>query len=613
MNWPAGILLFLACLVTSLPAQQVGASGGFQGGVMGTGCEDGSSALERSRVASLLSANGAPPNPLLAGGLNPQQGIPFYPLGALFREDCGISNFVDLDTNPGTILDFNCGTVTYDGHDASDALIPTFDEQAIGVPIYAARDGIVIDAHDGETDMNVFASGLPANYVVIDHGDNHLGWYWHMKSGSVAVSIGQAVVQGQEIGRVGSSGNSNWPHLHFAYTQGYAPLEPFAGPCNPGLSLWSQQPPFPRPTSLWDCGISRTNPGTPGAPYSMPRDGQLLLSDPLIYIWFMASDFPANSTWRFIFERPDGSVEYDSGTGNFGNPQWATAQYWFNWNILGMHTTPGTWTVRLHLNGVEVAVMPIDVVAALSPGFNRPPAAITTTLEPAQPDAKDVLRARVTSSRLYDDPDWDLVKHRFVWKVNGTTVRDVTLACRSDMLPRTHFAAGNTVSVTVTADDGTVTGTPVQKSVVISAGYPGSGDDFELRSGIGGAPSLASHVVSVQPGDPLLMLLVSPQGGLIGKAPLLVGQFFVPGSPPVGPPGFAFVHLDLAQPIFVIFDGSNGFPFGPSLLPPGGMPFFFSVPAGFAGTSFMMQAFAFTSAAQNGIFAATNGKEIRFN
>jgi hypothetical protein len=56
---------------------------------------------------------------------------------------------------------------------------------------------------------------VAGNYVVIDHGNGEFSLSAHLKPGSVRVKVGDVVKAGQVIGRVGSSGNSTEPHLHF--------------------------------------------------------------------------------------------------------------------------------------------------------------------------------------------------------------------------------------------------------------------------------------------------------------------------------------------------------------------------------------------------------------
>ena len=64
-------------------------------------------------------------------------------------------------------------------------------------------------------------------YVVIQHTNGLQTWYAHGTPGSVTVSPGQIVSQGQVIMKSGNTGNSGGPHLHFEvrkspYTYSYS-------------------------------------------------------------------------------------------------------------------------------------------------------------------------------------------------------------------------------------------------------------------------------------------------------------------------------------------------------------------------------------------------------
>lgn len=76
-----------------------------------------------------------------------------------------------------------------------------------GMPVYAAADGIVHTTAALTTSYG--------NYVIIAHYNGLYTLYAHGQSGSICVSEGQAVKKGQQIMRVGSTGNSTGPHLHF--------------------------------------------------------------------------------------------------------------------------------------------------------------------------------------------------------------------------------------------------------------------------------------------------------------------------------------------------------------------------------------------------------------
>lgn len=91
-------------------------------------------------------------------------------------------------------------------------------EQSIdGASIVAAGDGEVIYAG--------YRGGY-GNTVMIDHGDGLVTLYAHQQSGGIAVSTGDWVTKGTHIGRVGSTGYSTGPHLHFEVRVNGTPTDP---------------------------------------------------------------------------------------------------------------------------------------------------------------------------------------------------------------------------------------------------------------------------------------------------------------------------------------------------------------------------------------------------
>ena len=76
-----------------------------------------------------------------------------------------------------------------------------------GQPVYAVKSGTV--------KLALALTTSYGNYVVIDHHDGTYTLYAHGQAGSICVSPGQSVSQGQQIMKVGSTGNSTGAHLHF--------------------------------------------------------------------------------------------------------------------------------------------------------------------------------------------------------------------------------------------------------------------------------------------------------------------------------------------------------------------------------------------------------------
>ncbi len=91
-----------------------------------------------------------------------------------------------------------------------------------GKEILAVANGTVVDASDGLPDAEKIYSPLgttiataAGNYVILDLGNKKYACYAHMINGSVRVKTGDIVKEGQVIGLMGNSGNSDIPHLHF--------------------------------------------------------------------------------------------------------------------------------------------------------------------------------------------------------------------------------------------------------------------------------------------------------------------------------------------------------------------------------------------------------------
>ncbi len=150
-------------------------------------------------------------------------------------KSCSIQNYVDLDSGPG-LRDFGCGSLTYDGHRGTDFQVRDLKRMKAGVPVLAAAPGVVRATRDvmpdtgktgydtaGETDRAL------GNAVVLEHDNGWTTSYGHLRQGSVTVHPGDRVMQGQKLGEVGLSGNTEFPHLHFEVRNRGAVVDPFTG------------------------------------------------------------------------------------------------------------------------------------------------------------------------------------------------------------------------------------------------------------------------------------------------------------------------------------------------------------------------------------------------
>ena len=81
----------------------------------------------------------------------------------------------------------------------------------------------VVAADSGTVTVKNSASGYGL-HVIISHGNGYSTYYAHLSA--VNVSTGQVVGKGQAIGKVGNSGSSTGPHLHFEIRVNNSPKNP---------------------------------------------------------------------------------------------------------------------------------------------------------------------------------------------------------------------------------------------------------------------------------------------------------------------------------------------------------------------------------------------------
>jgi murein DD-endopeptidase MepM/ murein hydrolase activator NlpD len=108
-----------------------------------------------------------------------------------------VQNYAKISSPFGTRRSYNGGPFS-SYHEGTDFSATT------GTPVYAPADGVVALAEP---------LTVRGNAIVIDHGWGVYSGYWHLSS--IDVSVGQQVKQGDFIGRVGGTGLSTGPHLHW--------------------------------------------------------------------------------------------------------------------------------------------------------------------------------------------------------------------------------------------------------------------------------------------------------------------------------------------------------------------------------------------------------------
>ncbi len=159
-----------------------------------------------------------------------------FPAACVLHENCWVSSYFDLNRRNGRTADFTCGTIAKDNQNGVHVSLKDWRSMTLGVPVIAAQDGVIASIYEGLPDlvidpkrMNEYSDNPCGNAVLIEHEDGWYSRYCHLRKGSIRVKSGDAVVKGQPIAQIGSSGMTDWPRLDFSLSRNGYLFDPFSG------------------------------------------------------------------------------------------------------------------------------------------------------------------------------------------------------------------------------------------------------------------------------------------------------------------------------------------------------------------------------------------------
>jgi len=273
------------------------------------------------------------------------------PIGGNPFQTWGIVNYVDVNPLSPAFNDYNGGPYTYDGHAGHDLSLASFGSMDAGVPDYAAADGTVVAVQDGNYDRNTAFSSALANYVVIDHGNGWQSIYYHLRTNTILVHVGDPVVAGQVLGLAGSSGYSTGAHLHFEVQHNGDIVEPEYDPA----TYWADPLPYQGSlSSVLASGVtsSHTTLTADLNAQEQPVSANVFTqaAGQEFSMWFGAFT-RANDAAAFRVYKPDGT-HYPSLDRTFtaGLSRGGYCYFFFQ---LPANLDLGTWNVAVEINGAE--------------------------------------------------------------------------------------------------------------------------------------------------------------------------------------------------------------------------------------------------------------------
>ncbi len=90
-----------------------------------------------------------------------------------------------------------------------------FPEEPMSDPAQFTKQGYSLSLIKELAPKIGWTNAIAGNYIVIDHKNGEYSAYCHLQEGSIGVKAGDSVHKGMVIAKVGNTGNSGAPHLHF--------------------------------------------------------------------------------------------------------------------------------------------------------------------------------------------------------------------------------------------------------------------------------------------------------------------------------------------------------------------------------------------------------------
>lgn len=241
------------------------------------------------------------------------------PIDCTLGETCFVQQYVDRDMGLAH-SDYTCGNLSYDGHKGTDFALPSLAAMTAGVDVLAAANGVVAATRNDMLDILQGTDHAPditgkecGNGILIKHGEGWETQYCHLKMGSVIVTKGQKISQGEVLGQIGLSGKTEFPHLHLSVRKYSTVIDPYDADqtltCDgtDQHSLWQIDMPYVA-AGIISLGFSQKVPQYTDIKAGISHTPMLPTDAPALVLWGYAYGGRTGDILELLINGPDGEM-----------------------------------------------------------------------------------------------------------------------------------------------------------------------------------------------------------------------------------------------------------------------------------------------------------------